>query len=158
MEERQEDLCRYELAYAAAIARLAQQDGTLGNLRNRATGLLTVAALVASFSSAIGLVSEKKPIHEGFGWELMLALVAIGVCAMAVLWPCSKWKFGPSPGGILKQDGDEKKIREAVTNSLVRAIGSNESQITRRALWYRWGAALLLLEAILVVAATLVEK
>ena len=49
----------YELAYNASIDILKQQDSTLANMRNRASGLLATAALAASFSTSIGLFGAR---------------------------------------------------------------------------------------------------
>src|SRR5918998_1535268 len=43
------------LAYESTINALREQDSTLSNLRNRATGLLAAAAVGTSFTTALGL-------------------------------------------------------------------------------------------------------
>jgi hypothetical protein len=43
------------LAYDSTINALREQDSTLSNLRNRATGLLAAAAVGTSFTTAFGL-------------------------------------------------------------------------------------------------------
>lgn len=44
------------LAYDEARAALREQDATLANVRNRATGLLAAAAVGTSFGAAVGLL------------------------------------------------------------------------------------------------------
>src|SRR4051794_3473473 len=45
-----------KLAYEEARAALKEQDATLSNIRNRATGLLAAAAVGTSFAAAVGLL------------------------------------------------------------------------------------------------------
>jgi len=46
-----------KLAYEEARAGLKEQDSTLSNIRNRATGLLAAAAVATSFAAAVGLLN-----------------------------------------------------------------------------------------------------
>src|SRR3954452_3505216 len=46
-----------KLAYEEARAALKEQDATLSNIRNRATGLLAAAAVGTSFAAAVGLLN-----------------------------------------------------------------------------------------------------
>ncbi|MEU6867748.1 hypothetical protein ABZ924_31700 [Streptomyces sp. NPDC046876] len=146
---------KYKTAYDAAILALTQQDGTVGNLRNRATGLLTVAALIASFSSALGIINKDNPIPIGFAVALLVILLAIGVCSLWVLWPRAGWSFGPNPRAILSASGDNKSILRRASRAIVEDSRTNEARIESYARWYQAGACLLLVEAALVIAATI---
>ncbi|MEV7526181.1 hypothetical protein [Streptomyces sp. NPDC091371] len=149
---------KYTLAYEAALLALTQQDATLANLRNRATGLFTVAAFITSFSSAIGLISEERSLSTGVVVGLVVAMAVIGVCAMVVLWPDDDWRFGPSPALLLKASGDEPSIRHRATLGMITASEKNERTLKRRANWYRAGVVVLLVETMLVVAGALAVR
>ena len=45
-----------KLAYEEARAALKEQDATLSNIRDRATGLLAAAAVGTSFAASVGLL------------------------------------------------------------------------------------------------------
>ena len=83
-----------ELAYSAVTAALKEQDGTLSSLRNRATALLSAAAVGTSFAAAVGLLNLDPARGSVFpawsGWLLLVLIVLIGISVMMVLWPISE--------------------------------------------------------------------
>jgi hypothetical protein len=82
-----------KLAYEEARAALKEQDATLSNIRNRATGLLAAAAVGTSFTATIGLLrtdpAKGVVLPHWAGWTLIALVVLIGSGVMAVLWPSS---------------------------------------------------------------------
>lgn len=151
---------RLKLAYDAGIKALSQQDATLGNLRNRATGLLSAAALVTSFSTGLGLINTdptKGDVLPNWGALLLLTiLVAIGILSMAVLWPVKSWCFGPDSIQIMdKVDAGEDidTIQRFVASQMGRGRVRNGQQLTNRTRCYRSGVALLVAEVVVLVVA-----
>lgn len=149
---------KYKLAYDAAILTLTQQDATLGNLRNRATGLFTVAALITSFSSTIGLINKDHPWPIGVLLGLLGTLAGVGVCAMWILLPKSQWNFGPVPEALLEYQGDEQSLRRAAVLGMVDAREENKRAIQWSSRLYVAGSVFLLCETGLVVAAVIVYR
>lgn len=151
------------LAYDAASLALSQQDQTLGSLRNRATGLLSVAALAVTFVGSVGLVSGDAKLERVFPtWAalaLVLIVVLVGACVMNVLWPAS-FHFGPDPVRIVDLHGKQRsdvEIRREVTAALIQGMASNVRVITRKQRAFRLAAGLLLLEVLLISAVVLFE-
>jgi hypothetical protein len=152
---------RLELAYDACVNLLSVQDGTLANLQNRATGLLSVAALAPTFSTGVGLINRdpaKGPIFPEWASLLLLAiLVAMGVLSMIVLWPVqSRWGYGIDPRVVLQkvqQEKTEDEIRQEITLEVVSALEENQKEIDLRSVCYRWGAGLLVIEIMVLVTA-----
>ncbi|MGW7723280.1 hypothetical protein ACWGJ6_08010 [Streptomyces canus] len=144
---------KYGLAYDAGVLALTQQDGTLGGLRNRATGLFTVSTLIASFSSTIGLVQNNHPWPSGVLWGLLAALIVVGWCAMKIVYPESSWDWGPGPAELLMASGDDLTVRHAAAKAMIGAIERNDRALNKRFFWYEVGVVVLLFETMLVVAA-----
>ena len=101
----------YELAYNAAVDVLKQQDATLANMRNRASGLLATAALAASFATSVGLfgagATGSKPIPHQYGWVLLATVILIGVASSIVLWPVQRWGYGPNTTDLRRAGSHE---------------------------------------------------
>lgn len=155
---------RLELAYDAAAIALSQQDTTLGNLRNRATALLTAAALVTSFSTGVGLVNtdpargEVLPVWTALA--LLAILVAIGILSTVVLWPVKSWRFGPDSTVILKgitKGDDVNAIRKHVAEQMTAGRNQNGKKLAKRTNCYRGGVVLLVLEVIVLVLALMLS-
>jgi hypothetical protein len=151
---------RLQLAYDAAVGLLSVQSGTLGNLRNRATGLLSVAALATTFSAGLGLINQdptKGPIFPGWAAVLLLAiLVAIGVLSMIILWPVRDWGYCVDPTILLEkvyQQKNEDEIRQEIVLELAPTVATNQEGIELRSVCYRWGVGLLVMEVLVLVAA-----
>lgn len=147
-----------KLAYEAACSALREQDATLSSIRNRATGLLSAAAVVTSLSTAFGVVETgpDQALPAWAGWTLLALVCVIGSSAMFALWPAASWNFGPDPAKLLASAGtDIDEVRRAATKALVSAISTNDRSIAARGKAYRVGAALLLAEMIVLVMAAL---
>ncbi|MER6557871.1 hypothetical protein ABT300_08900 [Streptomyces sp. NPDC001027] len=148
------------LAYEALSARLNSQSTTLESLRTRATGILSVAALVTSFAAGIGMINtdpEKGDLLPTWApWALLGILTVMGYCVMRVLWPYKRWAYGPSGKVIIElweKNRTENEVREVVAREMVRARDRNEGQVVKRAWYYRGAVVLLLAETLTLVAA-----
>jgi hypothetical protein len=155
---------RLELAYDAVIKLLSIQDGSLGNLRTRATGLLSVAALVTTFSTGLGLINldpAKAPIFPTWTALLLLAiLVVIGVLSMIILWPIRHWRYGANPTIILQkseQEKTEEEIRRDITLDLISGLEKNRGHLRIRFICYQWAVIFLLVEVVTLVIAFIAQ-
>ncbi|MER8226391.1 hypothetical protein ABTZ58_39075 [Streptomyces sp. NPDC094143] len=151
---------KFELAYDAALTVLTQQDATLTNLRNRASGLSTVAGAIASFAAAIGLVDKENPLPVLILIGLMVTMAAVIACAFMILMP-RNWNFGADPAVILTASGEYgevAKLRRALTVGILPAARKNEQQLQKCARYYRYGVVVLGVEVVLVVVAALVSR
>ena len=151
---------RVQMAYDAIVKHLASQTEALTNLRNRATGLLGVSALVTSFSSVAGLVNADKAkgaiLPTWAGWALLGVLVGIGFLVMAALWPIRDWHYGPSARIIMDRrniNAQEDDIRIHVIDELDAGRRSNKKMLEQRWMFFRLGASLLFGELLILVAA-----
>lgn len=153
---------RLKLAYDAAAAHLGQQDATLGNLRNRATAVLSAAALVTSFSAGVGLLntdSAKGSVFPVWGSvTLLMIVIAIGVLTMMIVWPVKGWVYGAAPAVILAETASSRDIdtilRDAAT-SLVSGIAGNAKVIDRRLQYFRLAVVLVIVEIAVLTAAVI---
>ena len=144
----------YELAYNAATEVLKQQDGTLTSVRNRASGLLATAALVASFSTAIGIIkvtpSKAVQIPQQYGWALLATFVLTGVASSAVLLPIKRWAYGPDPDLLIKAIKDEgltaEQLYSKFTPLLTAANRRNARKLMLRVRCYQAATILLVIE------------
>jgi hypothetical protein len=149
-----------ELAYDSARDILKSQDTTLGNLRTRASGLLTTATVLTSFSAALGLVNidPKKgaALPAWAAWALLAVLIGLGSLILFILWPVKTWHFGAHPGVILEKADDglaTPAIRRYVADKMILGMGENATALGRRQTAFRAAVGLLLVEvAVLVVA------
>lgn len=151
------------LAYDSALNALREQDGTISNLRNRATGLLVAAAISTSFATALGLLNidpSRGPVFPPWaGWTLVILVLLIGISVMVVLWPASRWSFGPDPAKLLASSGNDiDEVRQTATEALIHGITSNNRAISIRVLAYRISAGMLLTESIVLVLALLTSR
>jgi hypothetical protein len=150
---------RYRLAYDAGVHALAQQDGTLGNLRNRATGLVTISTLIASFTGFFGVGTKDNPLP----WPLAIGLIAFVLlvvgCSVYVLRPVKEWLYGPDVEDILTspQPSDELLLWSQALG-MKKAILENEGTLQKRSIMYSIGVSLLGLEAMYAVAVALVSR
>jgi len=150
-----------DLAYDAALDSLKMQEARLSGLRTRATGVLSTAALVTSFSTGLGLINTNPKMGTVFPkWAalaLLAVLVAIGVLDMVVLWPAKSWQFGPDVREmLLKHDGGTAAvddIRRYVIDDALDGVKRNDKRLHPRFRCYRWSAGLLVGEVIILVTA-----
>jgi hypothetical protein len=143
------------LAYEAAVKHLDQQDSSLGNLRNRATWLITAAGILASLASNVGLLNtdaSKGPVAPfGFVVALLIVIGGIGVVAVLVLLPAKKWTFGPSAKVLLDKAGqDETDVRTRATTSLIACIAENSRRYDGRSQVLSVGFGLLVVEILII--------
>jgi hypothetical protein len=149
-----------QLAYNEARAALREQDATLSNVRNRATGLLAAAVVGTSFSATAGLLNidpgRGRTFPEWAAWALLVVIILVAVGVMAVLWPMGEWTFGPSPSALVARaaDGVDVVLRAAV-EGMTLAIASNDRLLKQRVAVYRATVLVLLLEIGLLVVALL---
>ncbi len=156
--ERSEDP-RLVLAFDAAVARLQQQDTTLGNLRTRASNLLVTAALLTSFAAGVGLISADATKGQTLpGWAavaLVAILMLVGTVVLIIHWPFSRWAFGASSQKIMTRiaAGDDiDAIRTYVVGELIQARNENDERLHRCSWLYRIAVALLVLEVAILAA------
>jgi hypothetical protein len=154
-----------ELAYEAAKEALKMLDGTLGSTRTRAVSVLTVTALLTSFSAGIGFINTdrtKGPVLQTWStWLLLGILLLMGALVLFVLWPVPDWAFGPSAGIILDEQAKgrtESHIRQFVVNEMVKGIHDNTKALRHRQAAFRCSVLLLLAEATALVVALSVSK
>lgn len=152
---------RYALAYREAEKALAQQDGALGNLRDRAAGLLGTATVMTTLAPAVGLLGEEPGAGTVLPGWLVLAVVgvvvAIGGCALAVLIPRSGWVFTNNARVLVE---DWIGARGATIDEMHRRLAlymrgheeNNARKLARLYGWYRAGVALLVVQTGLLVA------
>ncbi|MCX4546804.1 hypothetical protein [Streptomyces sp. NBC_01565] len=149
---------KYKLAYDAAIHALAQQDATLTNLRNRTTGLITIAALIGSFSSFFGLGTKDRPLPVWFAVTVISFIALILIGAIYVLWPKGNWSFGPDPSKIIDSEYVDHMLTWGLADGMADSLQDNEKQIRQRGRVYSACVVLLGLEAAFVVAASLASR
>jgi hypothetical protein len=150
-----------KLAYEAAVSHLDQQDTSLGNLRNRATWLITAAGILASLASNVGLLNtdaSKGPVAPfGFVVALLVVIGGIGIVAVLVLLPAKKWTFGPSAEVLLAKAGqDETDVRKRATASLVTCIAENSRRYDARSQVLSIGYGLLVVEILIILVGRIV--
>lgn len=152
-----------KLAYDAATNSLAQQDVTLGNVRNRATWAVIAAGVFASLALNVGVLNldpTKGPVAPVWLTVGLLVIVGlIGSLVVAVVWPVRTWTFGPSASGILGDEGrNGNSVRRDVTNALIEAIGENSRQMARRFQFLTFAVTLVVLEVLLIIAAQITRN
>jgi hypothetical protein len=153
-----------DLAYEAAKDKLASQTSAFESLRTRAAAVLSVAALVTSFSAGLGLVNtdptQGRLLPQWAQWTLLGILLAIGLCAFIVLLPTRQWLHCPSARIILErweEGGDTEDVKVEVADAMVEAQRRNSAELGRRSRTYRV-AVLLLLAQVLVLAAAVANS
>lgn len=152
-----------KLAYDEARAALGEQDDTLANVRNRATGLLAAAAVGTSFSATAGLLNTDPARGEVFpvwgAWLLLAMLVGIALGVTVVLWPTGGWVYGPEPGRLLTSANRElDEVLTLATRAMITAIASNALILSRRVTAYRLTASALVVEVALLVLILIVVQ
>lgn len=150
------------LAYDEARAALREQDATLANVRNRATGLLAAAAVGTSFAASVGLLNTDPGRGATFpgwaGWTLFALVTVIGVGVLVVLWPVARWGYGPQPATLLGHaSADADATLRQATEAMIVAIASNDRLLTRRMTTYRITAGVLMVEILTLIAALLIR-
>jgi hypothetical protein len=155
---------RLKRIYDAGASALSQQDTTLSNLRNRSTAVITTAGLVASFSAGLGLINFKAATGSVFprwgAFTLVGLLAAIAVLTLYVLWPVTQFAFGPS-SAIMYERYNANEAEEATVKFVVEAMNiaqsTNEGRIHHRMRAFEVASALLFVEFVVVVVASVVR-
>lgn len=152
-----------KLAFEEARAALKEQDATLGNLRNRATGLLAAASVGTSFAASVGFLNTDPTKGVVFppwaGWTLLPLTLLIGVGVMVILWPAADWSYGPTAKVILDAcDRDIDDVRRVATQAMLLAAESNDRAIGTRVRAYQGTVVVLLLEIVVLVLALVVGR
>jgi hypothetical protein len=151
------------LAYDEARAALREQDATLSNVRNRATGLLAAVAVGTSFSASAGLLTTDPTRGRVFpvwaAWVLLVTVVLIAAGVLAVLWPTPAWNFGPSPAKLVAKAGQNvDEVLVAATHAMIAAIASNDRLLSQRMTAYRAAVLVLMVEMGLLVMTLLLAR
>lgn len=150
---------RLELAYNAVLATLARQDATLTTLRNRAAAILSVAALLTSFSAGVGLVQSDRtkphPFPTWAGYTLIGLIVAMAIATLVVLWPVGEWTFGAGAQLLLDRSAQGKSldiVREETIVDLLVCKKENDGEFAKRMIFYKAALLLLPIEVVVVLA------
>jgi hypothetical protein len=150
-----------KLAFEEARAALKEQDMTLGNLRNRATGLLAAASVGTSFAASVGFLNTDPAKGAVFpqwaGWTLLPLTVLIGGGVMVVLWPARGWSYGPTAKVILEaSDQGIEDVRRIATTAMIRAVELNDRVIHGRVRAYQGTVIVILVEILVLVCALVI--
>ena len=148
-----------ELAYAAAVKAVEQQDATLGNLRNRAAGLLSAVTIATTVAASLGLFSSDPakaiPLPGWSKWVLLGLILAVGALSLAVTWPVTI-AFGVDARKVLAQRAKTPAIdsvRSYLIDELVAAHGRNQTAVVRKFHYFQGAVLALTVEtAVLVLA------
>jgi hypothetical protein len=151
-----------KLAYEAAVTYLAQQDVSLGDLRNRATWLVTAAGILATLATNLGLLNtdpNKGPVASAWlTYSLLMTVALIGLAVVGVIWPVKNWTFAPAAAVLLEYEGwDETRIRRAATASLCQQIQNNDQVYRRRYRFLSIGFVLLIVEILVILVGQMIE-
>lgn len=152
-----------ELAYAAAVKAVEQQDDTLGNLRNRAAGLLSAVTIATTFAASLGLFSSDPtrttPLAGWSKWVLLGLLIAVGALTIAVTWPVTI-AFGVDARLVLAQREKTPgidSVRRYLIDELVKAHGRNEKKIRRKFHYFQAAVVALAVETAVLVLALILK-
>ena len=149
-----------KLGYDAALKKFANQDQYLGNIRTRATGLLSAATVATAFAASIGLLGsdpQKGGVIPVRLAEAMIGLfILIGIANALILAPVRKWNYGFKLAGYLPgetgQPVDQAKfLRGAIENALV-GVKKNDSAIAWRVWTFQVAILLVVAELIVTIA------
>ncbi|MFC5886881.1 hypothetical protein RMN57_35555 [Kitasatospora sp. CM 4170] len=137
-------------------------DASLTNLRNRASGLLSIATLITSFSTTLGFIS-----NDGSRSWLLITLTTLLIAtpliigALAILIPKPRiWYFCPSGKEFLQSPYSESaaQVKGAITRKMIRKADGNRAILFKLSRYYRAGLHLLLVEVALVVWISVLPK
>ena len=153
-----------QMAYDASTKALEQQDRTIGNLRNRATAILTVAALGVSFATGVGLINTDR--SKGFvlpHWAAftLLGLVgAMGLLTMYILLPVDRFVYGPDAEVLLRKAGTDNEMDDVLrymAQELTAGRKRNAGPMKRRFFAFELAVALLVAEVVVLIMAFLLN-
>lgn len=150
---------RFEIASDAGVATLKRQGDTLNSLRNRASAVLSVAALVISVGGGIGFIKTGASHHAALprwaGFSMLAVVISIGILAVAVQWPVRRWAYGLGPGPVfqLLKGKDEDELLRHLILLMVEAVEKNERVLRKRIRYYQIATVLLVVEVVIFVLA-----
>jgi hypothetical protein len=157
---------RYALAFDEAIRAIGQQEGSLKSLRDRASGLVSTAAVATTFGAGVGLLNTdptKGAVFPVF-WAVVLLLLVVGILAtgLIVLWPTDGWVFSLN-ARVLVEGWIENPSQSATIDDLHRENAiylqaqyeANKKKLRRRIDVYRFGIFLLTAEVVVFVGVLL---
>lgn len=139
---------RWELVYDEALRALAFQQGTLDNLRSRATLLTAGAGLVGSALGAPALADNR------WGAAAVLAIVALGLVlasAAIICAPWWRWRFVASARQLTKAvelGHSLDSMRRRLAADFEDWLDGNEKRLRRLQWCFTLGLAALLLEMV----------
>ena len=155
---------RVKNAYDAAQRKLARQDQTLSNVRNRATSVLTAAVLIGSFAAGVGFLKpttqKGQPAFPFWArLTLLIILAVIVVLYSAITWPMNDFYYGAGAKSVLW--ADEPPVREAdwvqLVEELIEFGVDNDRRIKIRQVLYGFQSIALAVESFIIIASILRE-
>ena len=151
---------RMKLAYDAAVNELTREDTTLGNLRNRSSSVLTIAALITSFAAGIGFIQTDPTKGITFpNWAAIALLATLAVIValnIVIMWPID-FAFGPKASAFLREceDPAEGPIDRQMVKRLIESASDNSTKINSRVKLFQVAVFLLGTEVTIILAASL---
>jgi hypothetical protein len=153
-----------KLAYEAGVAGLKQQTDSLGNIRNRAAGVLAAAALVTSFGGGLGLIHVDQS-------RARLSLAGLRSCFWVFLLPSVLWLLqlnGLSRAGLMGfiQNWfsrsaiiklDEDVLRRGLVLKMADAMRENSTALRKRIRFYQAAVGLLIAEVFTLVLSLMIS-
>ena len=139
------------LAYNEALRGVTQQQAVLDGIRARASALLGIAAVSASF---LGGVAFKDAGPRGLSWIPIVAFVAVGVLAIWILLPVRGWKFSFDVNILVTDyvEGSSPAKLDEMYRDLALHLGrhytTNEQRLTRLFLKFKLASAILVFEVV----------
>ncbi|MGI8667097.1 MAG: hypothetical protein ACR2N4_13885 [Jatrophihabitans sp.] len=138
-------------ALKVACDRVASEDQTLGNIRTRASAVLSVAALAVTFASSVGLLAN-DPTHGGqrlsttVEWTLVAILAVIGLTTSITQLPLD-WTLGMGTDAF-GNHASANDAHRAALKKLEFGVARNEAQLHRLFQLYTLSLVLLAVEVI----------
>lgn len=106
-------------------------------LRNRATQLLGVSGLAASFLGGLARVPASQPIGA-WGWVAVLAFVATAAMCLRLLWP-GRFHRGPRPSllvGWAESGAPLTEMQRDLALHMQSKYKENRSKLDALSRWY----------------------
>lgn len=140
---------------------LAEQNATIGNLRNRASGLSVISAFIVTFASTVGLLG--RDAASAFPWPVSIALWAVVTVqltlVMAIMWPVTVF-YGPDLRDMLNADrwnAGRRAIDEPSVRALFERIQGNGRKVYKFKVLYVAAVTCLFVE-VSIILGTVVAK
>ena len=146
-----------ELSYDAGEKTMSAQDTHLGDVRSRANILLSTSALFISFSAGIGLIktdpTKGAVLSPTKGIVLLFVVLVLGLCVLYVLWPVKEWIYSADAEKLMKRSNSDtrKELQAFVVEEMIKGINRNDNALNAKQRAFRFAAALLIVEIVLLV-------